>query len=75
MQLCQGRVVRLGIRERFCIRTRGQQAWPQAARVQEAFGQNGLRHRVWILGGAVWHLRLDLMILMGPFQLRMFYDL
>ena len=27
-----------------------------------------------ILGGAVWSHELDLMILIDPFQLRMFYD-
>lgn len=33
-----------------------------------------LRHRVWILGGAVWSQGLDLMILVGLFQLRISYD-
>ena len=33
---------------------------------------NALRHRVWIWGRAVWRLELDLMILIGPFQLGMF---
>ena len=31
---------------------------------------NALRHRVWILGGAVWTWEWDLMISVGPFQLR-----
>ena len=33
-----------------------------------------LRHRVWILGGAVWSQELDSVILTSPFQLWMFYD-
>ena len=33
-----------------------------------------LRHRVWFLGGPVWSQELDSMILVGPFQLKIFYD-
>jgi len=33
-----------------------------------------LRHMVWILGGLVWSHKLDWLILMGPFQLGIFYD-
>ena len=33
---------------------------------------NALRHRVWFLGGPVWSQELDSMILVGPFQLRIF---
>jgi len=33
-----------------------------------------LRHRVWILGGAVGSWELDLTILVGPLQLRIFYE-
>lgn len=36
---------------------------------------SALRDRVWIRGGSVWSLELDLVILMGPFQLGIFYDL
>jgi len=32
-----------------------------------------LRHRVWILGGSVWSQGLDSRILVGPFQLGIFY--
>ena len=35
---------------------------------------NALRHRVWFLGDPVWSQELDLMILVGPFQLKIFYD-
>jgi len=35
---------------------------------------NALRHRVWILGGPLWSLELGLMILVGSFQIRIFYD-
>ena len=33
-----------------------------------------VRHRVWILGGAVWSQELDSVILTSPFQLWIFYD-
>ena len=33
-----------------------------------------LSDRVWILGGTVQSQELDSMNLVGPFQLRMFYD-
>ena len=36
---------------------------------------SALRDRVWILSGPVWSLELDLVILVGPFQLGIFYDL
>lgn len=35
---------------------------------------NILRHMVWFLGGAMWSQGLDSIILMGPFQLKIFYD-
>lgn len=35
---------------------------------------SSLRHLVWCLGGAVWSRELDSMILVGPFQLGMYYD-
>ena len=34
---------------------------------------NALRHRVWFLGGLVWKQGLDAMILVGPFQVGIFY--
>ena len=34
---------------------------------------SGFRHMVWFLGGPVWNQELDSVILMGPFQLRIFY--
>lgn len=33
-----------------------------------------LRHGVWILSGGVWIREVDLMGLVGPFQLKTFYD-
>jgi len=33
---------------------------------------NALRHRVWFLGGPVRSQEMDSMILMGPFQLRIY---
>ena len=33
-----------------------------------------LRYRVWILDSCVWSWELDSVILVGPFQLEMFYD-
>jgi len=47
----------------------GQRARPQAIRVQKASG-----HRVWILGDAVWSQEVDSVILVGLFQLAIFYD-
>jgi len=35
---------------------------------------NTHRHRVWILGGAVWSQELSTMILVRTFQLMIFYD-
>ena len=35
---------------------------------------NSHRHRVWILGGPILSQELDSVILLGPFQLRIFYD-
>jgi len=32
-----------------------------------------LRYRIWILGGSVWNQELDLIILMCPFQHKIFY--
>lgn len=36
---------------------------------------SALRHRVWIMVGVVWSQELDWMIPVGPFQLRMSYDI
>jgi len=33
-----------------------------------------LSHRVWILGGAVWSQELESVTLVGPLQLRIFYN-
>lgn len=35
---------------------------------------NTLRHTVWFLGGLVWSQELDSMIVMDPFQFRIFCD-
>jgi len=35
---------------------------------------SALRHRVWVWGGTLWSRGLDLMILVGPFQLGVFCD-
>ena len=48
-------------------------AWPPVLEFRECL-DSALRHRVWILGGPVWNLELDLMVLTGPFQLRIFCD-
>ena len=70
----------LGIRERGC--TRGRWAWNGMHRAAgtapvlefKEHLDTALRHRIWILSGSVWSQGLDLMVLMGPFQLRIFYD-
>ena len=77
----QQRRVRLGVRKRFFTERvvghwgrlwcRGHGTEP--AQVQEVL-DNALRHMGWFLGGPVWSQELDLMILMGPFQLRICYD-
>jgi len=72
---------RLNIRKRFFARE-----WSGTEQAPQSSGQgpklmefkkhlnNALRHRVWTLGGPVWSQELDWMILMGPFQLGIFYD-
>ena len=79
MELCQGKG-RVGARERFF--TRGQRAWnrlpravgtPQAARVQTAFGHLSQTQDL-NMGGPAQSHEVDLMILVGPFQLRIFCD-
>lgn len=49
----------------------GQWPWHGAAGVQEVSGQCPQTYGV---GGAVWGQELDSMILIGPIQLRVFYD-
>ena len=82
MELCWER---LGLRVRKSFCTRGRWAWnrlPRAAgkalicqssRSKERL-DTALRHRVWILGGAVQSQELDSTILVGPFQLGIFCD-
>jgi len=79
MELCQGSV-RWGLENDFLLRgwLRTEQA-PQGcghstkpAEVQEL--SNTLRHRVRILGSLMWSQELDSVILVGPFQLRLFCD-
>lgn len=36
--------------------------------------ENILSHTIWFLSGPMWNQKLDLIILMGPFQLRTFHD-
>ena len=70
----------LGVRDRVC--SRGRWAWnrmPRAvgtapsAGVREALDIT-LRHRVWLLGGAVWNPELVSVILVGLFQVGIFCD-
>lgn len=71
-----------GVRERLFTRgfsgpgtgCPGQWSGSQVLESKECL-DNILRHWVWILGGLVWSQQLDLEILVGPFQLRVFYDL
>ena len=51
----------------------GQWARPSAPEFKEHL-DSALRHRVSISNGAVWSLELDSVILVGLFELRMFYD-
>ena len=69
----------LGVRDRGC--TRGQWAWngppravawPQGLEFKECLDTDLV---VWILGVPMWSQDLDSAILMGPFQLRIFYDI
>ena len=69
MGLRQGRV-RLGIRDRFCIREWW--AWnrlPRAAVMALSCKclVSTLRHTVWILSGDAWSQELDSVIFLGPF--------
>lgn len=43
-------------------------------RDQEVTQNNTLKCTVWFLGGPMWYQELDLMILLGPFQLQTFSD-
>ena len=36
---------------------------------------SALRHRAWILGGAVWSQKMDSVIFVGPFQFGIFCDI
>ena len=47
----------------------GQQEQPQVPELMEHWNTT-ITYRGWILGGPVWSQGLDLMILKGPFQLR-----
>jgi len=51
----------------------GQWSQPSPARFQGVFEYH-LRHRVWILGGSVWSQEFNSVVLVGPFQLGIFYD-
>ena len=80
MGLHQGRV-RMGIKDRFLTKRvvsmqrapQGSDHGPRLAEFKK-YLDNALRHRILILGGRVWSQELNLMILMGPFQLGIFYD-
>ena len=48
-------------------------ARPQVPEVKE-HRDNALRYKVCILGAPVWSQGSDLMVLVGPFQHRTFYD-
>jgi len=74
--------VRLGVRGRFY--TRAWWAWDRLSRgvVMDLSCQSSrstwttfsdLRHQIWIWGGPVWIQGLDSLILVGPFQFRIFY--
>lgn len=74
--------VRLGVRDRFY--TRAWWAWDRLSRgvVMDLSCQSSrstwttfsdLRHQIWIWGGPVWIQGLDSLILVGPFQFRIFY--
>ena len=74
MELCQGRGswgLVMG------SASQGGQGMEQAAQgsgcTLQEFMDNTMRHRVWILGGPVWSQELESVVLVGPFQLRIFY--
>ena len=60
-----------GVRDRVC--TRGRWAWNRLLKFKE-YLDNALRHRVGILHVPLCSQELDSTILMGPFQIRIFYD-
>ena len=81
MELGQGRIA-LSVRERFCTQ-RVVGHWdrlPRAVVTASSLPEfkkcldNALRHGVWFWVGPVWSQELDLMIIVGPFQPRIFYD-
>ena len=63
MELCQGRGS-WGLGKGHC---------PKLPKFKKC-SDNALRHWVWILAGPVWRQRLDLVVLVGLFQLRIFCD-
>jgi len=80
---CNGEV-QAGYQEKVLHQKSGQtlEQAPQGSKVVMALSlpgfkkplDNALRHKVWFLGSPVWSQELDLMILLGPFQLGTFYD-
>lgn len=75
-ELHQGRI-RLGVRNKFFTRewsdTGSSGHNPKQPELKKHL-DNALSHIDCFLGGAVWEQKFDLVILMGPFQLRIFYD-